>query len=835
MHFNHIRFSYVVRQSGKPYIDDFMSNYYLEKWILIIQWILLLAIAVQICTSLLQFTEAQSGSNSSNMHFTSYENPAYGIKFHYPTSWNLTENLTQVSVSLFPKNDSVNSEIEVAIKDASGNMTVDKYTDVVTHELQKKIGKFNSNTSQYSGPYKTMGNQSVKNMTFAGLYRGMPIKGVTVYSLNDNKAYVLTFISQKESYYNLFPEAQVLIDSLEVYKDLKNKNVTIERESVFDRGLIDFYTKFDNAYGGDASLEIRLTADKGKDALLWAMYHNKSIDLPNTYLIAQNSNDTWTTKQSSLNQTIGNGKWYHVRLLINDSNVTFYLNDTPTAMFKRPSNDTYSYLQLRTESASASFKNIREFASSGISQPLITPTDWYSVEETFKTKKIGGDSIFTLVPIYPPLGFQSVQPPVNDINLTVENFASGLNFPTGMAFLGPNDILVTEKNDGTVKRIVNGNLLAEPVLDVNVANKNERGMLGIAVDTKHSLSQSRKQDIKTISAGSTFVFLYYTESKSIDGDDTTDAKVPLGNRLYRYELVNNKLVNPKLLLDLPTTPSAIHNGGKIVIGPDHNIYLVVGNLDTTDSRAQNNITGKIPNGVGGVLRITQDGKVVENVLGENDYSTYYAYGIRNSFGIGFDPITGLLWDTENGPGYGDEINLVKPGFNSGWKQVQGIWKEENGTSGDVFHEIKKLVNFSGKGTYSAPEFVWKGTVGLTDIIFLNSSKLGKYYDNDMFVGDFHYGYLYHFELNKNRTQLLLKEPLRDKIANSYEELEKVVFGKGFGGITDLEVGPDGYLYILSVNFGGENCNPNIPVELCTPYSGKNMGSVFRIVPARSHP
>ena len=55
---------------------------------------------------------------------------------------------------------------------------------------------------------------------------------------------------------------------------------------------------------------------------------------------------------------------------------------------------------------------------------------------------------------------------------------------------------------------------------------------------------------------------------------------------------------------------------------------------------------------------------------------YYAYGIRNSFGLDFDPITGKLWDTENGPGFGDEINLVEPGFNSGWAKISGIWKNE---------------------------------------------------------------------------------------------------------------------------------------------------------------
>jgi glucose/arabinose dehydrogenase len=70
---------------------------------------------------------------------------------------------------------------------------------------------------------------------------------------------------------------------------------------------------------------------------------------------------------------------------------------------------------------------------------------------------------------------------VKDPSLKVELVLDGLEFPTSMAFLGPDDILVLEKDKSTVQRIVNGKLLPEPILDVNVANKSERGMLGIAV------------------------------------------------------------------------------------------------------------------------------------------------------------------------------------------------------------------------------------------------------------------------------------------------------------------------------------------------------------------
>ena len=92
----------------------------------------------------------------------------------------------------------------------------------------------------------------------------------------------------------------------------------------------------------------------------------------------------------------------------------------------------------------------------------------------------------------------------------------------------------------------------------------------------------------------------------------------------------------------------------------------------------------------GVLRITQDGKPVGNGILGNEYplNLYYAYGVKNSFGIDFDPVTKKLWLTENGPRFGDEVNLAEPGFNSGSDKIFGIWR--------VNEEGKKLLA-DGKG------------------------------------------------------------------------------------------------------------------------------------------
>jgi len=382
--------------------------------------------------------------------------------------------------------------------------------------------------------------------------------------------------------------------------------------------------------------------------------------------------------------------------------------------------------------------------------------------------------------------FVLAQPTVaKDPRLKVELVTQGLRSPTSMAFLGPNDILVLEKESGTVQRIVNGKMLPQPLLQVPVSTTSERGMLGIAT-AKHS-------------NGPTYVFLYYTK-------DGGGGRQSLANVLYRYELSNDQqLVNPKLLLNLPALRGPNHNGGKVVIGPDSNVYTVIGDLRAHRTQAQNVVNGPPVDSTGGILRVTQDGQPLSNPpLGQGTapLDLYYAYGIRNSFGIDFDPVSGKLWDTENGPTFGDEINLVEPGFNSGWVQVMGIWTPEGAIgkeiAGPVNSNPSNLVDFAGKGKYRAPEFTWLKPVAPTALKFLNSDKLGKQYQNDMFVGDIKKGNLYHFDLNQARTGLVLNGTLSNKISNAPSDSQPIIFASGFdGGITDIQVGPDGYLYILA--------------------------------------
>jgi aldose sugar dehydrogenase len=455
---------------------------------------------------------------------------------------------------------------------------------------------------------------------------------------------------------------------------------------------------------------------------------------------------------------------------------------------------------------------------------------------------------------------------IEDSDLELREVADGLQFPTSMAFLDENRILVLEK-EGRVKEIRDNKVLDVPVLNITgkVDSRVERGLLGIAISPDKKDDDKDDKDNKNDreeSNTSRIVFLFYTEkvqasdnNECISNDCRTNSIV--ANRLYQYQLKDDKLVDPKMILEIPGSKgnrTFVHIGGTMVTGPDNHLYITTGDgkgcrdyqtclgsihggpLGTETANIQNGVG---PAGMGGILRIDMsEGEPVdsEGILGdEYPLNLYYAYGIRNSFGLDFDPVTGNLWDTENGPAFGDEINLVEPGFNSGWAKIQGVWpisnysqysqlnhslpaglqrgffvddtngEETNGeeTNGESEYDlvVDNLIDFDGKGKYSEPEFMWNETVGATAIEFINSDQLGEKYENDILVGTFNEGIVYHFDLNDDRKKILLDGSLNDKVANNKEELQQVVFASGLGAISDIEIGQDGYLYILSISKG----------------------------------
>jgi glucose/arabinose dehydrogenase len=357
-----------------------------------------------------------------------------------------------------------------------------------------------------------------------------------------------------------------------------------------------------------------------------------------------------------------------------------------------------------------------------------------------------------------------------------------------MAFIGNDDILVLQKANGQVRRIVGGVLQPGFVLDVPVHFASERGLLGIAVDPDFVLNRQ--------------VYLYYTESST--GADTSGTSTPLGNRVYRYTWDGTALVNPVLILNLPVTSGPNHDGGVITFGPDGALYVVIGDLNR-NGKLQNNPTGPDPDDTGVIFRVDANGAgLADNpfysALNPSDpMNRYFAYGLRNSFGLTFDPLTGDLWDTENGPNVFDEVNRVTPGFNSGWNQIMGRDVDDPQGQTDLW--------VAPGSAYSDPEFSWNIPVAPTAPAFPSSPILGCGQLHTLLVGDNNCGQLYRFGLNAARDALSFSTPaLQDTVANNSGatcsgEMAEILFGSGFSVITDLENGPDGKLYVVSLGLG----------------------------------
>ena len=373
------------------------------------------------------------------------------------------------------------------------------------------------------------------------------------------------------------------------------------------------------------------------------------------------------------------------------------------------------------------------------------------------------------------------EPIIFDDDYIVEIFVGGLHYPTTMDFV-EGGILVIEKNTGKVVRIMNNGIMYdEPVLDVPVRAGFYSGLLGIT-------------------ALSDRVFLYYTESET--GDDRHD---PSGydakNRVYQYDWDGTKLTNPILIKELIAQERDDHHGGVMTKGQNGEVYFAIG--DQNQSGIFENVIENpcyiihFVNDECSNEQIYETSSIFKIHTSDDNRVELFAMGVRNSFGLGVDPVTGYLWDTENGKDHFDEINLVKPRFNSGWKSVMGPVDREN-PDPPVSQPIPPpFENF----VYSDPEFSWYEPVGPTAIAFPDLTSFGKYSDW-LFVGDYHHGRIYKFQLNSDRTEFVFSDKrLSDLVLDKLnDKVEKILFAEGFKTVTDIKFRHDA-MYVVSIADG----------------------------------
>jgi uncharacterized repeat protein (TIGR01451 family) len=441
----------------------------------------------------------------------------------------------------------------------------------------------------------------------------------------------------------------------------------------------------------------------------------------------------------------------------------------------------------------------------------------------------------------------AVSPSMTDPNLTVSTVISGLDQPTSMAFLGANDFLILERATGRVKRVINGVVSSTP-LDLAVNNASERGLLGIALHPQFAVNH--------------FVYLFWTESTT--GVDTSNIdEIPLlGNRVDRYLWNGSTLTFDRNLIKLRSLQQDAgqpargnHNGGVIRFGPDGKLYIIFGD-NGRRGFLQNNVTmlavtddqfgGPQPDDAhmtGVILRLNDDGSTpadnpffnaASGLTGEAavNVKRVFAYGVRNSFGMAFDPIAGTLWTQENGDDAFDEINRVTPGFNGGWVQAMGPLSR--------IGEFKSIESTYGAGTlqqlrwppsniaatpqealarlymlpgaqYFDPEFSWKYAVAPSPIGFVVGKGIGAQFEGDLLVGASRTtllnGFLFRFRLNEDRQHFVFSDPrLADRVADNVDkfdqtESESLVIGRDFGITTDIVTAPNGNVFVVSLSNG----------------------------------
>ena len=380
--------------------------------------------------------------------------------------------------------------------------------------------------------------------------------------------------------------------------------------------------------------------------------------------------------------------------------------------------------------------------------------------------------------------FQDVQdsvlgPNVSNNDLVVETFVEGLKQPISLITIN-NEILVLEQLTGKVKKISSEGVVQQiPVLE-NIVSSN---------------TGSYKHDFRGMTNFENDVYIFHHEQN--DEDEY------LHHIITKYNYDGNKLVNPieiqKSLGAFSDNNVSSHVSGVMASSLNNEIFALIG-----DSGFLNKYTNFDVKTQGKSLTLRQtpytsgEREVSASVIKITDEKVeHFAMGLRNGFGLAVDPVTGFLWQTDNGDDYYDEINLVNEKFNGGWAVLSGPTTRDKGYN--ILETGDLNINYPNY-EYVEPKFSWYQTVGVTAIEFPELTN--NEYSNNVFVADVNNGAIYKFQLNENRDGFVFyHDDLKDLVLDLTDNIEEIQFVSGIpGGITDLLFLND-TLYITSIYDG----------------------------------
>jgi len=338
----------------------------------------------------------------------------------------------------------------------------------------------------------------------------------------------------------------------------------------------------------------------------------------------------------------------------------------------------------------------------------------------------------------------ATQPAVAASGISVKLVKGGMHQPAGFTF-GPGGLIYfVERFTGAVKTLnpqTDVTHLVFTIPNVTGSTTDERGGLGIALHP----------------AWPRVPYIYVYATRTVHGH--------LLNQVLRINAPGGHGTGFRVLMQAGASSAGYHNGGRILFGPGGHLFVFVGD-GHVDANAQRH-----KNPQGKLLRINADGSIPK----DNPFkgSRIWTYGNRNSFGYTFDPATGRIWETENGPGCNDEINLIVRGANFGW----GANENCSGTS-------PRDTNNSGPLPRHGPKVFFPSPLGITGDAFCHHCGLPARYEGKLFFGC----------VNDGRLRVLGLNAARNAVSTGPTALMTVP-----GGIYSMETAPNGQIYLSNAS------------------------------------
>ena len=362
------------------------------------------------------------------------------------------------------------------------------------------------------------------------------------------------------------------------------------------------------------------------------------------------------------------------------------------------------------------------------------------IDFIFEQEKAGG-----AVKPLPPKSIHTL-----DYEVRIEVLAENLDIPWSIAFTRPGNALVTER-PGTVRQLLSGQLLTEPVLGTpKVLHEGQGGLLDIAVDPEHDENG--------------WVYLAYSHAlPPISGEGRPSAMT----RVVRGHIADNQWTDQQTVFEAPGETyqgTRHHYGSRIAFDSHHNLYFSVGD------RGAGQQAQELSQPNGKIHRLNRDGTTPTDnpfLTQHKALPSIFSYGHRNPQGLAVHPTTDQVWASEHGPMGGDELNRLVKGANFGWPEITYGRNYDGGV----------VSAFRSKPNMKQPRLYWKPSIAVCGIDFVTGDLFPRW-RNHLVVGSLKY------------------EELRLLDIVEGEVIHQEILLKNYGRIRDVATGPEGAIYVV---------------------------------------